>query len=267
MQLKIFRYSMRMPKPMLPNQKNRRTALGTATESILRFSLWTLCLLAASIPVSGFRLQEKADSAELQRALNKMDEIAKDFRTFSAEFSQKKYTAILEEFDIPETGNFYYALARDGSVLLRHQIVSPGDRILTIKDGEAIIFNRSIKQAQLYKLGKRQELAEYLTLGIGQSSAKLREKFDISYGGSESVQGFPCSILVLKPKDPKAARYLTSITIWLNKTSGTPAQYKFLEPSDDYMLETFSDGRVNEKIEDSMFEQKLPKGVEKIRLQ
>jgi outer membrane lipoprotein-sorting protein len=196
-----------------------------------------------------------------------MDEPAGDFRTYSADFSQKKYTAVLEEFDIPETGKFYYALARDGSVLMRHQIVSPGDRILTIKDGEATIFNRKINQATPYTLGKRQELAEYLALGIGQSSAKLREKFDISYGGSEPINGEPCTMLVLKPKDPEAKRYLTSITIWLKKSSGTPAQYKFLEPSEDYLLETFSGEKVNEKIDDSMFEANLPKGVEIIRIQ
>ncbi len=266
MLLKIFRYSLRMPRPMLPDRKNREAVLGSAPASILKLYLWTLCLLAASIPVSGFRVQEKG-TTELQRALNKMDEIAKDFRTYSAEFSQKKYTAVLEEFDIPETGKFYYSLAGDGSVLMRHQIMNPGDRILTIKDGEATIFNRKIKQAHLYTLGKRQELAEYLTLGIGQSSAKLREKFDISYGGSDAINGEPCTILVLKPKDPKAKRYLTSISIWLKKSSGTPAQYKFLEPSEDYLLETFSNEKVNENIDNSMFEQKLPKGVEKIRLQ
>lgn len=210
---------------------------------------------------------QENEEAELQQALAKMDEIAKDFKTYSAEFSQKKYTAILEEFDIPETGKFYYSLARDGSVLMRHQIVNPGDRILTIKDGEAIIYNRSINQAQLYTLGERQELAEYLTLGIGQSSAKLREKFNISYDGSESINGDPCTVLVLKPKDPKAARYLTSISIWLKKSSGTPAQYKFLEPREDYLLETFSSERINEKIDNSMFEQEFSEGVEKFRLQ
>lgn len=251
---------------MLYNRKNRKTVWGPAPESILKLFLGALCLLTASLPFSGFRLQEKEDP-ELLRALSKMDEIAEDFRTYSAEFSQKKYTAVLEEFDIPETGKFYYALAGDGSVRMRHQIMSPGDRILTIKDGEAIIFNRSIQQAHMYTLGERQQLAEYLTLGIGQSSERLREKFNIYYGGSEAINGESCAILVLKPKDSEVARHVTSITIWLKKSSGTPAQYKFLQPGEDYMLETFSGERINEKIDDSMFEQKLPRGVEKIRLQ
>jgi len=255
-----------MPKSMLPNRRNNKSWFDPPPSGRLKLCFWSLCLLALGLSVSVFGVQEK-EEPELRQALKKMDEIAKDFQTYSAGFSQKKYTAILEEFDIPETGKFYYTLDRNGSVLLRHQIESPGDRILTIKDGEATLFDRAINQALFYELGKRQELAEYLTLGIGQSSARLREKFDISYGGSESINDAPCTILVLKPKDSNATRYLTSITIWLKKSNGTPAQYKFLEPSEDYLLETFSGERVNEKINDSMFEQKLPKGVEKIRLQ
>lgn len=253
-----------MTEPMLPKSKNDRTWFRLRPASMLQMSFWLLCFLVSGVSVAVFALQEN-EEPELRQALNKMDQIAKTFRTFSADFSQKKYTAVLEEFDIPETGKFYYSKARDGSVLMRHQIMSPGDRILTIKDGEAILFNRAVKQAQIKELGKSQELAEYLTLGVGQSSAKLQEKFDISYGGSESINGDACTILVLKPKEAKVKRYLTSITIWIKKSSGLPAQYKFLEPSQDYMLETFSDENLNEKIPDSMFEQKLPKDVQRIK--
>ena len=251
---------------MFPNLQSNGALCDSSAAFMLKRCLLVLCLLVSGITIPGFGSQTE-EEPELRQALNKMDAIAKNFRTFQAGFSQKKYTAILEEFDIPETGRFYYSLDRKGNVLMRHQIEDPGDRILTIKDGEAVIFNRAIKQVQFYRLGEKQEFAEYLTLGIGQSSAKLREKFHISYGGSESVRGEPCTVLVLKPKDSKVTRYLSSITIWLKKSDGTPAQYKFLEPSDDYLLETFSDGKLNEKIDGSMFEQKLPKGVEKIRLQ
>jgi outer membrane lipoprotein-sorting protein len=199
--------------------------------------------------------------------LNKMDEVAKVFRTFTAKFSQKKYTAVLGEFDAPDTGEFYYARPKNGTVLMRHEIVSPGSRILTIKEDTATIYQPKLKQAQIYKLGKRKELVEYLALGIGKSSAELLEKFDISCEGSTSIDGAPCFILVFKPKDPKVTRHITSITIWLKKSSGLPLQYKILEPSEDYLLETFSDEVLNEKIPDSKFEQKLPKEVQKLKLQ
>lgn len=253
-----------MTASILPRSKNDSRLFRFRPAGMLRLGLCLFCLLSSGVSTVS-ALQEN-ENPQLQQALNRMDEIAKAFRTFSADFSQKKYTAILEEFDIPETGKFYYSKARNGSVLMRHQIVDPGDRILTIKDGEAIIFNRAINQAQIKDLGKGQELAEYLTLGIGQTSAKLREKFDISYGGSESINGEACTILVLKPKEEKVKRYLASITIWLKKSDGMPAQYKFLQPNQDYMLETFSDEKLNEKIPESMFEQKLSKDVEKIRL-
>ena len=66
----------------------------------------------------------------------------------------------------------------------------------------------------------------------------------------------PCSILVLVPKDPKVG--LDSITVWLKESNWAPIQYKFLEPSKDYLLITFSEEKINAKIPLSKFEQQLP---------
>jgi outer membrane lipoprotein-sorting protein len=257
---------IRAPNLMHTNRKIDWIAVRPLARRMLKACLWIICLLSADFSVSGFSPQNK-ENLELRQALDKMDEVAKHFRTFTAKFSQKKYTAVLGEFDTPDTGEFYYARPKEGEVLMRHEVMSPGSRILTIKDGEATVYQPKLKQAQIYKLGKRQELVEYLALGIGRSSAELREKFLISCEGSASIGGASCFILVFKPKDPKVARHITSITIWLSKSSGLPLQYKILEPSEDYLLETFSDEALNEKIPGSMFEAKLPKGVQKLRLQ
>jgi outer membrane lipoprotein-sorting protein len=107
-----------------------------------------------------------------------------------------------------------------------------------------------------------QNIVEYLALGIGQNSTKLREKFKISYVGSESINKTACSVLSFVPKDPKTAARLESITIWLKAADGTPAQYKFQEPTKDYLLLNFFEEKLNTRIPSSKFEQKLPAGVE-----
>jgi outer membrane lipoprotein-sorting protein len=106
------------------------------------------------------------------------------------------------------------------------------------------------------------DVVEYLDVGMGQSSAKLREKFNISYKGTESIENASCAILVFIPKDAKTAAHLASITIWLKESSATPARYKFEEPSEDYLLINFSAEKLNTNIPNSKFEQKLPSGVE-----
>jgi outer membrane lipoprotein-sorting protein len=220
------------------------------------FSIVSVLVLAFTIP--GFGEQKKED-AEFQHVLSGMDSVAKDFRTFTAKFTQKKYTAVLKEFDTPEIGEFYYSRIKDGSVLMRHEVMSPGKRITTVKGDTGIVYRPDIKEAQMATRDKMQNYVEYFALGIGQYSSKLREKFKISYAGSELINKAPCSILVLVPKDPKVG--LDSITVWLRESNWTPAQYKFQEPSRDYLLITFSDEKVNPKIPNSKFDQKLA-GVE-----
>jgi outer membrane lipoprotein-sorting protein len=219
-----------------------------------------LCFLMAAASY-GFFAQGK-DEVELQRTLNQMDAAGKTLKSFKARFSQKKYTAILKDFDTPETGDFYYARNKKGEPLVRQEVNRPGKKILTIKADKAIFCQPDIKQAKIVNLGSYKNIAEYLAIGIGQSPAKLEKDFNLSYQGNESINGEACSILLLKPKNDKIASRFLSITLWVRKSNGILIQNKFLEPSGDYTLLTFSEEKINIKIPDSMFEQKLPKDTE-----
>jgi outer membrane lipoprotein-sorting protein len=219
---------------------------------VLKACLCAIFLVSiCSLPIAN-AVQDKED-LELTKVLNRIDEVSKSFRSFSAKLT-------------PETGEFCYALEKDKSVLMRHEVQSPGKRILTIKGDSAVLFQPTVNQAQIYNLGKRKNLVEYLATGLGQSSAKLKEKFYIAYQGIDATSGNACSVLVFNPKDPKVAASVKSITIWFKKSTGTPAQYKIQEPSGDYLLETFRDEKLNGKIPDSKFIQKLSSRVEIIRL-
>jgi len=241
---------------------------------------WVFTILLAAV-VSlhpGAAAQNKEpnkENPELARTLAQIDAVSAKFASFSAKFTQKRYLALLKEFEAPESGEFYYALdggvggqnAKDGkapenSVQMRHEVQSPIRRVTTVKGDTATIYQPTAKQAQVYNLGKRKNLVQYLATGLGQTSAKLREQFQISYVGAETVGGAPCSVLALTPKSQSAAASVKSITIWFKKATGTPAQYKFLEPTGDYMLETFSEDKLNAKIPADKFEQKFPKGTD-----
>jgi outer membrane lipoprotein-sorting protein len=218
--------------------------------------------MAASENAFCFAGEPQNDSRALEQALRQMEEVGKTFKSFSASFTQKKYTAVLKEFDTPESGEFYYARARDGSALLRQEVLSPGKRILIIKGGIATVFNPVIKQAQVINLGKNKDKAEYLALGLGQSPAKLQSTFEINYQGIEQVGGSTCSVLLLKPKSASVSAYFSAITLWIKKASGVPIQQKLQEPNGDYLLVNFVKEKLNSKISESKFDQQLPSGVE-----
>jgi outer membrane lipoprotein-sorting protein len=224
-------------------------------------------LILGLLILPGVVLPQSGSDAALDQVLKQMEEVGKNFRSFRAHFTQKKYTLVLKEFDAPETGEFFYARARDGSALLRQEATSPAPRILTIKGGTAVVYQPKIRQAQLVHLGKNKDKAEYLALGLGQSPGKLRAAFDINSQGTESVGGVSCWILSLKPKSSAAAAFFTSITLWIKKASGIPIQQKLQEPNGDYLLVNFSGEKLNTPLPMSEFEQKLPKDVDLLTIQ
>ena len=195
-----------------------------------------------------------------------MEETSGSFRTFVADITTTRYTAILDTFDPPEDGEFSFKRADDGTALIRWEIVRPGTRILTIQRDEALLYQPKLKSAQRYKLGSNKDKAEYLALGIGQSPTDLKKTYDITYGGSENVRGAPCSILELKPKDPKAAAMFSSITIWIKHSTGVSTRMKLVEPFADCLLIDFSNERLNTQVDDSQFRQDLPAGVDMLRI-
>ena len=205
------------------------------------------------------------DASVLEQALHQMEMAGKGFRSFTAQFTMKRYTAVLKEFDVPESGEIDYALAPDGSALIRQEFNKPGVRILTIKAGVATLFQPSVKQATIYNLGKNKNKAEYLVLGVGQPPARLQQTYNIQYQGAEAVNGAPCWVLLLMPKTSTgAAAMFSAITLWVKKSNGIPIQDKLQDAgSSDFTLITFSDEQLNKPIPASRFEQKLPPGVEK----
>ncbi len=225
-----------------------------------------LGLIAVTRVAPDLRAQA-GNAAALDQVLRQMEAVGKTFVNFKAHFVQKKYTAVLNEFDVPESGEFYYARAKDGSALLRQEVTRPGHRILTIKGGTATIYQPNINQASVANLGKNKDKAEYLALGLGQSPGRLRETFDVAYQGVEKIAGGPCSVLALKPRSAAAAAYFSTITLWINKANGIPIQQKLQEPNGNYLLVGFSGEKLNTSMPASLFDPQLPKGVEIIKLQ
>ncbi len=206
------------------------------------------------------------ERAKLESVLKRMDGTSCSIRSFIADITTTKYTAILDAFDPPENGRFFFKRAVDGNALIRLEIVYPGERILTIQNDEVLVYQPNIRSAQTYKLGKGKDKAEYLALGIGQSPTDLKKTYDITYQGSESVRGAACSILELTPRDPKAAAMFSSITVWITDSTGVSTRMKLEEPFDDYLLINFSNEQLNKQVEDSKFRQDLPDGVDMLRI-
>jgi outer membrane lipoprotein-sorting protein len=244
--------------PWIPNMKTKSRTLSHHTAKRI-----TAVILVVLFPLL-LSVGESED--KLESVLNRMEEASRNLQSFVADITTTKYTAILEQFDHPEKGKFFYRRADNGSALIRLEIVDPGERILTIQDDEALSYQPKINSARKYKLGKDKDKAEYLALGIGQSPTNLKKTFHITYRGRENVHGTACSILELKPKDPKASAIFSAITVWIKDSTGVSTRMKLEEPFGDYVLVTFSNEQLNGRIDDSKFRQILPDNVDMLQI-
>jgi outer membrane lipoprotein-sorting protein len=214
------------------------------------------------VPVSVCMGEQGDQPEKLESVLKRMGKASGTFESFAADITTQKYTAILEEFDPPERGQFFYKRDDDGSALIRWEITDPAEKITTVRNDELVIYQPKIKSANRFKLGENKDKAEYLALGLGQSPSDLEQAYIISYKGSEIVDGVACSVLELKPKDPKVASIFSVITVWIRDDTGVSTQLKLEEPFQDYLLVNFSNEILNKKVNDSIFKQKLPGDVE-----
>jgi outer membrane lipoprotein-sorting protein len=212
----------------------------------------------------GASLNAQGSQTELDKVLQKMEAAGKGFQSFQAQLIQKKYIAVLKEYDTEEKGSFAYMRAPDGLALIRKEITQPSPIIAIINRDQGLVYYPKIKQAQRMRLGQHKDKAEFMAVGVGQSASKMKENFQIRLIGRESIDGVSCAVLELRPKSEKTAAFLSVITLWFDEQRWIPLQSRLQEPNEDYLLTRFSEIKLNTKLPDSLFSLKLPSGVEVI---
>lgn len=239
-----------------------QTMIGPRAMTFLRLGAGLLAAALWLDPAVNPRAQSPVN--EVDQVLQKMDDAGKGFRSLSADIFQKKYTAVLQEFDTEEKGTFAYTRTPDGQALIRKEITSPTSTVAIINRDQGLVYHPRIKQAQRFQLGQHKDKAEFLAIGVGQSAGKLKANFAIRILGRESIEGAKVVVMELRPKSEKTAAFLSVITLWLDEQRWVPIQTRLQEPNDDYLLTRFRNLKLNAKIPDSLFSLKLPADVEVI---
>ncbi len=199
--------------------------------------------------------QQPADSEGLDAVLKKMDAAAASFRTTQADFVWEQYEKVVDVTDTQE-GTVYYR--RSGKEIeMMAEIKKPDRKYVLYRDGTLKVYQPKIEQVMVHPAGKnRSEIESYLVLGFGGSGQDLVKAFDITYQGSETVSGTASARLQLVPKSEKLRKTFARIVLWIDLQRGISVQQQFLEPQGDYRLAKYSSIRVNEKINNDVFQLK-----------
>jgi outer membrane lipoprotein-sorting protein len=199
--------------------------------------------------------QQSANSDGLDAVLKKMDAAAASFRTTQADFVWEQYQKVVDETDTQE-GTVYYR--RSGKEIeMMAEIKKPDRKFVLYKNSELKVYQPKIEQVMVHPAGKnRSEIESYLVLGFGGSGQDLTKAFDVTYQGAETVNNIATAKLQLIPKSDKLRNTFARIILWIDLQRGISVQQQFFEPQGDYRLAKYSAIRVNEKINNDVFQLK-----------
>src|SRR5262249_10617644 len=128
------------------------------------------------------------------------------------------------------------------------------------------VYTPQLKHADQVDLGKDKDKAEFLLVGFGQSTDQIKQTYDVSFVGEETIDGKKTSVLELKPKSEAVRRTFSSIRLWIDQKQWIPIQTKATESGarGNYQLVKFTNIKLNGDLKDSLFKLNsvLPKDVQ-----
>ena len=244
---------------LISNRKPHLQTLPYLRSTVLSV-LTSLLILGGPGGIAHSQPAAKNTGPGLEEVLSNMDKRGQSLSSMSSNILQKKWTDILEEFDEGERGTFHFLLESQ-KVFLRKEIAEPQQSILVIRDGRLVFYQPKIKQAQRYDLGNNKDKAEFLLLGFTSNKEAMKKTYAIKWLGQDRVGDRDTYVLELTPKSKTVSAHFSRIVLWIDSQLWVPIQQKLVEPTRDYLLFQFDQIKLNDGIEKSHFDLKLPKDV------
>ncbi|MGA8621179.1 MAG: outer membrane lipoprotein carrier protein LolA [Candidatus Sulfotelmatobacter sp.] len=214
--------------------------------------LWLAALAVSSAA-------QTKDPAALDNVLRKMDEASASFHSAQADFIWDQYQRVVDQHDIQKGTVYYRRVGKE--IEMMAEIKEPDRKFVLYKGGKLQVYQPKIDQVTEYPTGgNRNEIESYLVLGFGGSGQDLKNTFEVSYEGEETIDNIVTAKLQLLPKSEKVRNgYFSKAFIWIDLNRGTSVQQQFLQAQDDYRLAKYSDIRINPKISNDVFQLKTTK--------
>ena len=188
-----------------------------------------------------------------------IDAAAKTFKGMTADVSNTHYTALVDDKDV-QTGTMKL-LVKPGVTRVLSDLGTPGGGQKVALDGHNVnVYNPKTNIVDVYNLANKQGLVDqFLLLGFGATSEELKSTYAIAWVAEEKIGSQTASHLKLVPKSAETLHTLKQADLWFG-VNGLVIQQKFLFPSGDYTLVTYSNMKVG-AIHEKDLELKTAKGA------
>jgi outer membrane lipoprotein-sorting protein len=223
--------------------------------------LRSLALSALTISLSASWTHTQANPPQLKAILSQLNDASKKFKNVRADSHSELYEKVIRTVSTVQNGPIYFE--RSGSNIQMGAVINEGGttakpKVLQYKNGMLSVFDPGFDQITVFRAGDNKDQVEsFLTLGFGGSGTDLADSWDITDLGSENMSDDGKSIklekLDLIPKDPGVKNLFQRVTIWIDLTRDVPLKQIFYTPSGDYRTATYSNIKLNGKIDYGTF--------------
>lgn len=208
-----------------------------------------------------------AGAQEIHALLARLDKAAAEFKAMTAQVSYVTHTDVLNE-DNAETGTAMLEKVQAGEVKGRVDFVAPDPHIVTFQKQRLQRYSPKIKTLEVYDLEKNgEQIDKFIMLGFGTSGSELAKDYDVAMLGVEPLKGQSGKFIHVRltPKTAEARQYVKTVEQWIPEQGDPyPIQEKILQPSNDYVVVSYSDLKINPHLKPDELELKLPAGVKTV---
>lgn len=201
-------------------------------------------------------------SASLEEIMSRMDAASPKFTGMTADMSRTTYTKVLDEKTVESGTIRMRKQAKDLQVLIN--LTKPDAKVVAFRGRKAEMYLPKLNTVQEYDLGKQRSLVDqFLMAGFGTSGRELQTSYSPKLIGEEMVAGQKTYHLELTPLNSSVKEKLQKLDLWLNESAEYPIQQRFLQPSGDYYLVTFSGVKMTPVPSEDDLRLKLPSNVKR----
>jgi outer membrane lipoprotein-sorting protein len=215
---------------------------------MLHFSAISLLAAASVFSLSAVHAPAPVDFLATKGKLNAS---SAKFQSAQASVHRENYVALIHDIDETTDGIVYVIRAQDGKSAFGLKTSGPHARTVDYKNGTVRAFNPA---TNCYNTVSAKGIDTYLTLGFGASGSDLEKVWNITDDGPDTIDNTQTEKLELVPKDPNVLANIKHVTIWVDPSRDVSLKQIFFFPNGDRSTATYTNIRLNEKIELKPFE-------------
>lgn len=241
------------------------SAAGLGAARVFVTHIVTVGVMSAALALAVSAAQAQGNGqAQLTKVLAQMDAAAAKFRSAQADFSWDQLTSVVQEHDV-QKGTIAFARGAKGTSMVAHVLTEdgqPAPKDVLFKNGQLQLYQPSIKQETVLEAGKNRSTFEsYATLGFGGSGKDLAANWNVTYAGTDTIDGVAVTKLDLQPKEPKPTDMFTHVAIWIDPATATSRKQVAYTSSGDTRTALYTNIQMN-KVPESAFVLKVPGGTQ-----